>query len=80
MYWFIEHYYCSLSIKCSYTAYDHYASLSSLCYIGNRVYHHAAFITKNLNSRLKKGIIEWKPYYNIDTLSTVTDNTALEQR
>ena len=35
MYWFIEHYYCSLSIKCSYIAYDPYASLSSLCYIGN---------------------------------------------
>ena len=80
MYWFIEHYYCSLSIKCSYTAYDHYASLCSLCCIGNRVYHHATFTVKNLNSRMKKGTIEWKLDYNIDTLSTVTDNTALEQR
>ena len=80
MYWFIEHYYCSLSIKCSYTAYDHYASLCSLCCIGNRVYHHATFTVKNLNSRMKKGTIEWKLDYNIGTLSTVTDNTALEQR
>lgn len=28
---------------------------------------------------MKKRIIEWKAYYNIDRLSTVTDNTALEQ-
>ena len=27
---------------------------------------------------MKKGTIEWKLDYNIDTLSTVTDNTALD--
>lgn len=79
MYWFIEYYYCSLPIKCGSTAYDHYASPSSLCCIGNLVYHHATFTVKNLNSRMKKGTIEWKLDYNIVTLSTVTDNTALEQ-